>query len=373
MLAGCRLRLLPTKEQEALFWKYAGTARYTYNACLAERVRMYEDLGETVDITYCTQYMAMLADTDGLSWLKETPVSVKKQAIRDLDSAYKRFFKLGGYPKFKKKSTTQPSFYLRVDKEIVKGNNHIKIEKISSLIKVKLPKGMSNLPTCKLRNTRVIHDGKFWFLTFSYDVVEQQKVMIGQVLGVDLGIKNTAIVSDGRVYTNINNTKRVKQLEKRLKYLQRKLSNKYEVNGSYIDTKNIKKLKQEIKLLHRKLKNIRLNHTHNITADLVKTKPSKIVIEDLNVKGMMKNCHLAKAIQKQNFYTFRQQLEYKGEYCGIDIVKADRFYPSSKKCSNCGEIKKDLKLSEREYTCKSCGLIMDRDLNASINLSRYKD
>jgi len=175
-------------------------------------------------------------------------------------------------------------------------------------------------------------------------------------------------------FKNINKTKKVKKLEKKLRRLQRKVSNKYEKNkkgGSYQKTSNIKKLEKRIKLVHRKLNGIRNDHLHQATNKIVKTKPSKVVMETLNIKGMMKNKHLSKAIQQQKLYDFKKQVQYKCEFNGIEFVEADKWYPSSKMCSKCGNVKQKLSLSERTYICEECGYVIDRDYNASINLSRY--
>lgn len=187
-------------------------------------------------------------------------------------------------------------------------------------------------------------------------------------------MKEFAICSDGTVFKNINKSYVVRKVEKRLKRLQKQVSRKYELNRigrEYIKTNNIIKLEKQIQQVHRRLANIRNNYLHQTTASIVKTKPYRVVIEDLNVKGMMKNKHLSDSVRKQSFYEFKRQLEYKCKFRGIELIVADRFYPSSKTCSQCGEVKKDLKLKDRVYKC-SCGLIIDRDLNASINLSRYK-
>ena len=187
-------------------------------------------------------------------------------------------------------------------------------------------------------------------------------------------MKNLAICSDGTVYKNINKTYEVRKIEKKLKRLQRQVSKKYEKNKKgkeYVKTKNIIKLEKQIQQTYRRLTNIRNNYLHQTTTSIVKTKPYRIVIEDLAVSNMMKNKHLSDDIRKQGFYEFRRQLEYKCKFRGIELIVADRFYPSSKTCSQCGKIKKDLKLSDRVYRC-SCGLTIDRDLNASINLSKYK-
>jgi len=201
---------------------------------------------------------------------------------------------------------------------------------------------------------------------------------------VDLGLKDLAIVSNiDKPFKNINKAKEVKRLKKKLKRKQKQVSRKYEDGKirigkegenryKFTKTNNIKKLERELKLIQRRLSNIRLNHIHQTTTAIVKTKPSRIVVEDLNVKGMLKNKHLSKAIQEQCFHKFISILEYKSKFNDIEFVKADRFYPSSKTCSCCGAIKKDLKLKDRVFVCPSCNARMDRDKNASINLSRYK-
>lgn len=199
----------------------------------------------------------------------------------------------------------------------------------------------------------------------------KQKDLSDTALGIDLGIKEYAICSDSTVYSNINKTDYVCRLEKRKKRLQRQLSRKYGMNkqgNKFVKTQNIIKLEQRIRLIDRKLTNIRDNYVHTVTKQLVLKKPKAIVIEDLNVKGMMKNKHLSHAIGQQNFRKTREYLTYKAELYGIPLIIADRFYPSSKRCSNCGSIKKDLKLKDRVYHCSVCGLKIDRDLNASLNL-----
>ena len=189
----------------------------------------------------------------------------------------------------------------------------------------------------------------------------------------DLGIKDLAICSDGNKYKNINKTKKVKKLEKQKRRLQRSISRSYENNKQgkeYCKTKNVIKKEKLLLTLNHRLTNIRHDHLHHITSEIVKREPSFICIEDLNVKGMMKNRHLSKAVQQQGFYEFRRQMEYKSEWNNIQVIIADRFFPSSKLCSCCGKIKKDLKLSERIYKCE-CGNIIDRDLQAALNLKKY--
>ena len=251
----------------------------------------------------------------------------------------------------------------------MKENCLVKIEKVGWIkTNEQIPIGV------KYSNPRISYDNKYWYISVGIEQEEIQEKLTDISLGIDLGLKDLAICSDGTVYKNINKTYAVRKIEKRLKRLQKQVSRKYELNRigkEYIKTNNIIKLEKQIQQVYRRLANIRNNYLHQTTTSIVKTKPYRVVIEDLNVKGMMKNRHLSDAIRKQCFYEFKRQLEYKCKFKGIEFVKADRFYPSSKTCSKCGKIKKDLKLSDRVYRC-DCGLSIDRDLNASINLSRYK-
>ena len=227
----------------------------------------------------------------------------------------------------------------------------------------------------KFSNPHVLFNGRCWVLAVGIELPIEEVELTNEVIGIDLGIKDLAICSNKMIFKNINKTRVIKALEKKLRRLQRKVSKKYELNKegrSYIKTSNIIKLEKRIKKLNRKLANIRQDYIHKSTTSIVKTKPCRVVMEDLNVKGMMKNKHLSKVIQQQNLYEFIRQMKYKCEWLGIEFVQVDRFYPSSKTCSCCGNIKRDLKLSERTYICQECGLVIDRDLNASINLANYR-
>ena len=222
-------------------------------------------------------------------------------------------------------------------------------------------------------NPRITYDGLHWFVSVSIDVEDNTDIPSNEGIGIDLGLKDLAICSDGNTYKNINKTHRVKNIEKRKRGLQRSVSRKYNMNKRgerYKKTSNIIKREKELLKLTKRLTNIRHNHLHQITSEIVKRKPSFICIEDLNVSGMMKNKHLSKAIQQQSFYEFRRQIQYKSEWNNIPVILADRFFPSSKLCSCCGMIKKDLKLSDRIYKC-DCGNVIDRDYQASLNLKQY--
>ena len=222
-------------------------------------------------------------------------------------------------------------------------------------------------------NPRITCDGLNWWLSVGVEVDDNKSIPTNEGIGIDLGLKDLAICSDGNTYKNINKTNKVKKIEKRKRRLQRSISRKYNMNKEgvrYKKTSNIIKREKELLKVIKRLTNIRHYYLHQVTSEIVKRKSSFICIEDLNVSGMMKNKHLSKAIQQQGFYEFRRQIQYKSEWNNIPVIIADRFFPSSKLCSCCGEIKKDLRLSDRIYRC-DCGNIIDRDFQASLNLKQY--
>ena len=369
MILAKKVRLYPSKLQEQKLWQSVGTARFIYNWTLARQEENYKNGGQFIPDGNLRKELTILKKTE-LSWLNEVSNNVAKQAVKDACNAYKRFFKgLSNKPKFKSKRKSKKSFYHDNVKLKVKEDKLVHIEKIGWI------KTNEQLPIdIKYSNPRVCYDNKYWYISVGIVQEEIQEELTDVSLGVDLGLKDLAICSDGTIFKNINKSSVVKKIEKRLKRLQRQVSRKYEQNKKgkeYVKTKNIIKLEKRIQQIHRRLANIRNNYLHQTTTTIVKTKPYRVVIEDLNVKGMMKNKHLSDSIRKQCFYEFKRQLEYKCKFRGIELVIADRFYPSSKTCSQCGKVKNDLKLKDRVYKC-DCGLVIDRDLNASINLSKYK-
>ena len=373
MILAKKVRIYPTKEQEQKLWQSVGTARFIYNYTLAKQEENYKNGGKFISDGIIRKELTQLKKSE-LIWLNEVSNNVTKQAVKDACNAYKRFFKgLAKKPKFKIRKKSKPSFYNDTSKLKVK-------EKKVLIEKVGWTKTNEQIPIdVKYNNPRVTYDNKYWYISVGVEVDKKQEELTDISLGIDLGLKDLAVCSDGKVFKNINKTKEVKNLEKRLKQKQRQISRKYEINkikkgGScqFIKTKNIEKLENTTKLMHRKLTNIRDNYIHQVTTSIVKTKPYRIVIEDLNVSGMIKNKHLSDSVRKQCFNKFRQYITYKAELYGIGLVIADRFYPSSKTCSECGSIKKDLKLKDRVYRCPHCGVVIDRDYNASLNLSMYK-
>ena len=228
--------------------------------------------------------------------------------------------------------------------------------------------------SCKKQVANISFDGKYWYLSYTEDIETKVQNLPDYTdgIGIDLGIKTLATVSDGTIVPNIKAFRRVRILNKRLKRLQRKVSRKYLINkcNKHNKTKNILKLERQIKLIHRSLRNIRINHIRKFVSDLVKKQPQYIAIEDLNVKGMMKNKHLAKDVANCSFYTIKEQLIRKAKERLIAIRLVNRFYPSSKTCSNCGSYKQDLKLKQRVYCCNHCQEKIDRDFNASLNIAK---
>jgi putative transposase len=372
MIKAINVRLHPTEEQITLMYKHIGCMRFIYNWALAKQIDSYKLDGKKLSVTELGKELTMLKNTEGYEWLYEVSNATLKESIRDLNKAYKNFFNGSGFPKFKSKRKSDPKFYSRYDKVYFK-NGFVNLEKIGK-VKYKADYDIDLTTITKFSNPRVKFNGRVWVLSVGIEIQAENTELNDFSLGIDMGIKELAITNIDSLDTkNINKSSKVKKLSKKLKRLQRQCSRKYIMNkkgGSYQKTKNIAKLELKIKKLHSKLKNIRLNHTHQATSKMVKIKPSRVVMETLNVKGMMKNKHLSKAIAEQGFNTFINQMKYKCEKYGIEFIQVPTFYPSSKTCSHCGSIKKDLKLSDRVYKC-SCGFICDRDKNASYNLANY--
>ncbi len=387
MQRAIKIRLLPTKEQEILFWKSAGTARWAYNYFLDVNEQTYKE-GRRITEGEVRKYINNVLKKTTHTWLKEVGSNVMKQGVKDAALALKRYIKgISGKPKFKSRRKSKISFYVNYER-LRRTKNGFHGEKIGFV------KTASTLPKIAKDkhyvNPHISYDGKHWYLSVGYDVEQKQVELTGESIGIDLGIKELAIVSNQdanrtKFYKNINKSAKVRRLEKKLKREQRKASRKLEANTNSHDNnrrpiwkrplrecRNIQRQNHKIQLLHKRLTDIRTNYLHQTTAEIVKTKPFQIVMEDLNVTGMMKNKHLAEAIAKQKFYEFKRQIKYKAEMFGIKVVEVDRWYASSKACSHCGHIKKDLKLSDRIYVCPVCGAKLDRDLNAAINLANYK-
>lgn len=382
MIKSIKVRLNPNNKQLTKLFQYAGRARFAYNWAIAREQENYKQGNKFLTNNELRKEFTQLKKLQKYKWLNEISNNVTKQAIKDACNTYKRFFKgLCKYSKFKSKKHSTLSFY-QDNVRIRFTNTHVKVERFSMSKKqskqklnwIKLcEKGRVPI-NCKYVNPRFTYDGLYWYVSVGIEVDDNTILPLNEGIGIDLGIKNLAVCSDKNTYENINKTQRIKKLEKRKRRLQRSISRRYEKNkkgASYCKTSNVIKREKELLKLIKRLTNIRQDYLHQTTSEIVKRKPSFICIEDLNVNGMMKNKHLSKVIQQQGFYEFKRQIEYKSEWNNIPVIIADRFFPSSKLCSCCGHIKKDLKLSDRIYKCECCGNIIDRDLNASLNLKMY--
>ena len=381
MIKTIRVMLVPNNKQKTKLFQYANTARFAYNWALGREKENYKHGGKFISDTDLRKEFTQLKKSNEYSWLNGISNNVTKQAIKDVCNAYKRFFKgYSNFPKFKSRKYSSPSFY-QDNVKIQFTKTHVKVEGFATSKKknkqqlnwIRLAE-QGRIPTdTKYINPRIKYDGLNWYITVGVEYEDSTLIPINEGVGIDLGIKDLAICSDSNKYQNINKIQKVKKLEKQKRRLQRSLSRSYEKNKkgeSYCKTNNVIKKKRLLLKLNHRLTNIRQNHVHQITSEIIKRKPSFIVLEDLNVSGMMKNKHLSKAVQQQEFYEFRRQIEYKAKWNNIPVVIADRFFPSSKLCSCCGAIKKDLRLSDRIYECK-CGNRIDRDYQASLNLKRY--
>ena len=381
MIKTIRVMLIPNNKQKTKLFQYANTARFAYNWALEREKENYKNGEKFIFDGDLRKEFTQLKKMDEYSWLNEISNNVTKQAIKDACVAYKRFFKgYSRFPKFKSRKYSVPSFY-QDNVKIKFSDTHVKVEGFTTskrknrqkLNWVRLAEH-NRIPTdCKYTNPRIKYDGLNWWLTIGIEYKNFVSVSSKNGVGIDLGIKDLAICSDGNKYQNINKAQKVKKIEKQKCRLQRSISRSYENNKkgeSYCKTNNVIKKEKLLLKLNHKLTNIRQNYLHQITSEIVKREPSFICIEDLNVKGMIRNKHLSKAIQQQGFYEFRRQIEYKSEWNNVPVIVADRFFPSSKLCNCCRMIKTNLKLSERIYRCK-CGNVIDRDYQAALNLKKY--
>lgn len=352
-----KVRLKPNNKQLSKLFQYAGCARFAYNWAILREQENYKQGNKFISDNDLRKEFTQLKKLSEYEWLNGISNNVPKQAIKDACNTYKRFFKKQcKFPKLKSKRHNKQSFYQDCVK-IQFTDTHVKVEGFSMSHKQNKQRlnwirfcEKGRIPTnCKYLNPRFTYDGLYWYVSVSIEVDDNDKTSTNDGIGIDLGVKDLAVCSDGSVYKNINKTQRVNKLEKKKRRLQRSISRRYEKNKkgkNYCKTSNIIKIEKELLTVTRRLTNIRHNHTHQITSEIIKRNPSFICIEDLNVGGMMKNRHLSKAVQEQCFYEFRRQIEYKATWNNIPVILADRFFPSSKVCSCCGSVKEDLKLSE---------------------------
>lgn len=381
MIKSIKVRLNPNNKQLTKLFQYAGCARFTYNWAVAREQENYKQGNKFLTDNELRKEFTQLKKLPDYKWLNEVSNNVTKQAIKDACNTYKRFFKgQCKYPKFKSKKYSTPAFY-QDNCKIQFTDTHVKVEGFSMSKRRNKQKlnwirlcEKGRIPTnCRYMNLRFTYDGLYWYVSVGFEVDITNTLASNEGIGIDLGIKDLAVCSNGSTYKNINKIQKVKKLEKRKRRLQRSISRRYEKNKkgvSYCKTSNIIKREKELLKVNKRLTNIRKNYLHQTTTEIIRRKPSFICMEDLNVRGMMKNRHLSKAVQQQGFYEFRRQIEYKSEWSNILVIIADRFFPSSKLCSCCGTVKTDLKLSDRTYKCE-CGNVIDRDFQASLNLQTY--
>lgn len=379
MLKSYKTEINPTPKQRQKINKTIGTCRFVYNFYIAHNKKIYEAENGFVSGMDFQKWLnnVYLKENPEYSWIKEVSSKSVKQSVMNADRAFQRFFKQqSGFPRFKKRNKSDVKMYfVRNNKTDCFCERH-RIN-IPTLGWVKL-KEKGYIPTSKqgyiIKSGAVSIKAGRYYVSVLIDIPNPEKIQLNDFgLGIDLGIKDFAVMSNGVVKKNINKTAKVKRLEKKLKREQRCLSRKYEdlkkrsKKKGEATRQNIQKQVLKVQKLHHRIDNIRTDYISKSIAEIVKTKPSYITIEDLNVKGMMKNKHLSKAIVSQKFYEFRTKLETKCKEFGIELRIADRWYPSSRICHKCGYIKKDLKLSDRRYICE-CGYHADRDFNASLNL-----
>jgi len=401
-----KIRLKLTKDQECLAWWYSKVSRNFWNLLVDidkrnNKGEFDEILNKNGNNTYYSKFhnrdiyslnqsdylnLAKIVvaknyekDSDNWSWYYQSNQSfIYSFLSRELVKIRKRN---KGKLNFRSVDKIQPNFNIRCDifpnnkrpsRIYLKDNGKLQIPTIGDVEFGSIRTGFDL--SCKKQIANISFDGKYWYLSYTEDV----ETSAGNLpyytdgIGIDLGIKTLVTVSDGTKIPNIKTFRRVRILNKRLKRLQRKVSRKYRINkcNKHNKTKNIIKLERQIKLIHRSLRNIRINHIRKFVSELVKKQPQYIAIEDLNVKGMMKNKHLAKDIANCSFYNIREHLIRKATERCIAVRLVNRFYPSSKTCSNCGSYKKDLKLTQRVYHCNNCKEKIDRDFNASLNIAK---
>lgn len=378
MLKAYKIEIKPTNKQIIKINQTIGVCRFIYNFYIAHNKEVYEETGSFVSGMSFSKWLnnEFIPNNQDYLWIKNVSSKSVKQSIMNGEKAFKKFFKKqGAFPKFKKKNKSNVGMYLPKNNKTDFTLERHRI-KVPTLGFVRL-KEFGYIPLNSMIKSGTITKkcDRYYISIIVEEVVKQNNKPYSSGIGIDLGIKEFATISDKRVYKNINKTNTIKKLKKSLKRQQRKLSRKYESlkirnkkNGGSVTRQNIQKQVLKVQKLHDRLTNIRTDYLNKTINELVKTKPEFINIEDLNISGMIKNRHLAKAIAEQKFYEFRIKLINKCHQNNIEVRLSNRFYASSKTCSQCGYVKKDLKLKDRVYRCPQCGLVINRDLNASINL-----
>ena len=375
LLKSFKTEINPTDEQKVKIRKTIGTCRFIYNFYLAHNKELHESGKKFMSSSQFRVWLnnEYLPSHPEYSWIKEAYSKSVTQAVNNGQTAFENFFNhKSAFPKFKKKGRSDVKMYFvrNNPKDCLCERHRIKIPSLG-WVRIK-EKGY--IPTTKdgyvIKSGHVSIKADRYYVSVLIEIPDKRVVNnSSEGIGIDLGLKDFAIVSNGKTYKNINKSARLKKLEKKLIREQRSLSRKYEnlKKGGSTQKRNIQKQRLKIQKLHHRIDNIRTDYINKIIAEIVKTKPSHITIEDLNVSGMMKNRHLSKAVASQKFYEFKTKLLAKCKEYGIELRIVDRWYPSSKTCHCCKSIKKDLKLSDRIFRC-DCGYIEDRDFNAALNL-----
>ena len=375
MLKSFKTEINPTEEQKVRIRKTIGTCRFIYNFYLAHNKELHENGKKFMSSSQFRVWLnnEFLPSHPEYSWIKEAYSKSVTQAVNNGQTAFEKFFDYkSAFPKFKKKGRSDVKMYFvrNNPKDCLCERHRIKIPSLG-WVRIK-EKGY--IPTTKdgyvIKSGHVSIKADRYYVSVLIEIPDHRIVNnSSEGIGIDLGLKDFAIVSNGKIYKNINKSAKLKKLEKKLIREQRSLSRKYEnlKKGESTQKRNLQKQKLKIQKLHHRIDNIRTDYINKIIAEIVKTKPSHITIEDLNVSGMMKNRHLSKAVASQKFYEFKTKLLAKCREYGIELRIVDRWYPSSKTCHCCKSIKKDLKLSDRIFRC-DCGYIEDRDFNAALNL-----
>lgn len=425
MINSIRVQLLPNNKQKTKLFQFAGAARYAYNWALNKQMDHFCEGHKIQTDSALRKEFTVLRHAEENKWLQDVSNNVTKQAIKDLCIAYKNFFRkqkqpgyikytskkiahynrigksltvydMNGHPKFRSKKNGDFRFY-QDNVKIQFTETHVKLESLAGsrrknrqrLNWIRLAERNRIPVRAKYTNPRIAFDGERWWLSVGIQTARKLKPLRGlsfayrkrryirsEGIGIDLGIKDLAVLSDATKVRNINKTRAIRRLKKKRRRLQRQVSRKYQMNKKgdrYCKTSNLIKSEKQLLRINHRLANIRQNHVHQTTTAIIKRKPSFVCLEDLNIRGMMKNRYLSEKIQEQNLYEFRRQIEYKAHWAKISVIIADRWYPSSKTCVICGHVKKDLNLSERMYVCPVCGNVIDRDFQAALNLKRYGD
>ncbi|HHN8464202.1 TPA: RNA-guided endonuclease InsQ/TnpB family protein, partial [Clostridioides difficile] len=377
-----KIEINPTTEQKSKIHQTIGVSRFIYNFYIAHNKEVYESKGKFISGMDFSKWLnnEYIPNNQDMKWIRDVSSKATKQAIMNGDKAFKDFFKkTKGFPKFKKKKNQDVKAYFPKNNKTDWTIERHRV-KIPTLGWVRL-KEFGYIPINSIVKSDTVSqksDRYYVSILVGEDDIQVSKCTI-EGIGIDLGIKDFAICSNGSKFKNINKTSTVKKVEKKLKREQRKLSRKYEslkvrnknIKEGVATRQNIQKQIVKVQKIHQRLANIRTDYINKTVFQVIEQKPSYITIEDLNVTGMMKNKHLSKAISSQKFFEFRTKLTAKCKQNNIELRVVDRWYPSSKTCSQCGEVNNGLKLKDRVYKCE-CGLSIDRDLNASINLKNAK-